>query len=181
MIALGVLWFDDDPRHPVARKIIAALERYRERVGYEPTVCQLNPAQAAALAAPAPKRRTRHAAPGKLDSVQLPTTLRLQPDAHISPNYFLVGIATGETPRIARGRRIRGDDVDPEGRGRRRHPAASAPAPAPARARRTTAGRAQPATGLPPARHASPPAPPVTATSAATGARRTRGAIARSA
>ncbi|HEV7129826.1 MAG TPA: hypothetical protein VGN32_20505 [Ktedonobacterales bacterium] len=76
MIQLGVLWFDDDPKRPLAQKVEQAVVRYRERLGRAPDLCQLNPAQAAALA-------TQKAA-------GLPA-LRLVADASVRPNYFLVG------------------------------------------------------------------------------------------
>lgn len=101
MISLGLLWFDDDPRRPVTRKIADALERYRDRVGYEPTVCQLHPQQEGALHVAVPTPRARRA-PIEA-TVELPPTLKLEPDEHISPNYFMVGIAPGETPMLVPG------------------------------------------------------------------------------
>ncbi|HKS69777.1 MAG TPA: hypothetical protein VJQ45_05130, partial [Ktedonobacterales bacterium] len=67
MIATGLLWYDDDTRRPIALKIAEAADRYRERVGYEPTTCEVSPAQSAdALAAtqpPAPRARKAAALP----------------------------------------------------------------------------------------------------------------------
>ena len=51
MIQIGLLWYDDDVRHPLPRKIADAVARHEERLGLVPNLCQLNPAQATALAA----------------------------------------------------------------------------------------------------------------------------------
>lgn len=77
MLTLGLLWYDDDARRPVPQKIAEAVARYHERVGGRPTVCQLNPRQAAALAS--------------VKTAALPQ-LRLVPDETLRSNYFLVGI-----------------------------------------------------------------------------------------
>jgi hypothetical protein len=99
MIATGLLWYDDDTRRPLALKIAEAAERYRERVGYEPTTCELSPTQTpAALAAtqpPSPRARKAAALPR--------VTLHVEPNDHLKPNYFLVGVAVGEKPRPVRG------------------------------------------------------------------------------
>src|SRR5512146_2206514 len=99
MISTGLLWYDDDTQRPIALKIAEAAERYRERVGLEPTTCELSPAQTAlATAAKAPPaRRTRK-------TLAIPViTLRLEANDHLKPNYFLVGVAEGESPRPVRG------------------------------------------------------------------------------
>lgn len=46
MMLSGLLWFDDDARRPLPQKIAQAATRYRERVGYIPTVVEVNPQQA---------------------------------------------------------------------------------------------------------------------------------------
>lgn len=99
MIANGLLWYDDDTRRPLALKIAEAVDRYRERVGYEPTTCELSPAQApeALAATQPPARRTR-----KRDALPR-VTLHVEPNNHLKPNYILVGIVEGETPRAVRG------------------------------------------------------------------------------
>jgi hypothetical protein len=106
MISEGLLWFDDDARRPLASKISDALERYRDRVGYEPTVCLVNPAQEEALRAPAPARsRVRRGARSDDGStLSLPPSLQIQPSEALSTNYFMIGVAAGETPRPAVGR-----------------------------------------------------------------------------
>jgi hypothetical protein len=107
MISTGLLWFDDDARRPLPRKIADALDRYRDRTGYEPTTCLVNPAQAESLHAPAtairPRTRRASAADDAI-SVTLPPGLHIQPSEALSPNYIMVGIAADETPRPAVGR-----------------------------------------------------------------------------
>ena len=46
MMLSGLLWFDDDTRRPLPQKIAQAATRYRERVGYIPTLVEVNPQQA---------------------------------------------------------------------------------------------------------------------------------------
>jgi hypothetical protein len=101
-IAGGLLWFDDDARRPIQEKIAEAAQRYRERVGYEPTVCQLNPAQANALVAgntPGVARAKRASASAKV--VAPPVTLRLVPSDLIQPHCYLITIGEGEEPKPA--------------------------------------------------------------------------------
>ncbi len=96
----ALLWFDDDIKRPLQQKILDGVERYRERMGYEPTQVQLNPAQAKALEdamhAPTKKR-------GKLSVPPLPELrLRLLPTETMRPHHFLIGIGPDDTHRKAR-------------------------------------------------------------------------------
>jgi hypothetical protein len=96
----ALLWFDDDIKRPLQQKILDGVERYRERMGYEPTQVQLNPAQAKALEeamqAPAKKR-------GKPVAPPLPELrLRLLPTESMRPHHFLIGIGPDDTHRKAR-------------------------------------------------------------------------------
>src|SRR5262245_35523931 len=94
----GLPWFDDDPGRSIQEKIAQAADRYRERTGYEPTVCELNPAQANALAAPAkPASRPKRAPQPALPEI----SLRLVASDHIQPHCFLVGIVEGDKLRPA--------------------------------------------------------------------------------
>ena len=89
MMASGLLWYDDDIRRPLALKVAEAAQRYRERVGYEPTTCQLNPALIPAPTSAAPRRSRKGA--------DLPTiALRLEANEHLRPHYFYVGVLEGE-------------------------------------------------------------------------------------
>ena len=92
MVMAGLLWYDDDNRRPLAAKVIEAVERYRERIGFEPTVCQLAPAQLTALATATASRSKRAHTP----AVELPRALRLEPDEHLHPNYFMLGVGEGD-------------------------------------------------------------------------------------
>ncbi|HEX5547164.1 MAG TPA: hypothetical protein VFX24_07115, partial [Ktedonobacterales bacterium] len=88
MVMAGLLWYDDDARRPLAAKIIEATERYRDRIGFAPTVCQLPPQQLKALTEAPTSRRKRTRAP----VIELPRKLRLEPDEHLHPNTFLLGM-----------------------------------------------------------------------------------------
>jgi len=90
MMVSGLLWYDDDTHRPLAQKVAEAAERYRERVGYEPTTCQLNPALMPVVAKTKPKR----SAPKSPSAFPIP--LRLEPNEHLRPNYFYVGVLAGE-------------------------------------------------------------------------------------
>ncbi len=91
MVMAGLLWYDDDGRRPLTAKIIEAAERYRERIGFEPTVCQLPPQQWTALTA-----AVAHPKRSRTPVVQLPRSLRLESDEHLSANYFLLGMGEND-------------------------------------------------------------------------------------
>jgi hypothetical protein len=96
----ALLWFDDDIKRPLQQKILDGVERFRERMGYEPTEVHLNPAQAKALeeAAQAPAKRR-----GKSSVPPLPELrLRLLPTESMRPHHFLIGIGPDDTHRKAR-------------------------------------------------------------------------------
>lgn len=40
---IGMLWFDDDPKRPVEKKIQRAAARYMEKYGVAPNLCYANP------------------------------------------------------------------------------------------------------------------------------------------
>jgi len=88
MVMAGLLWYDDDARRPLAAKIIEATERYRDRIGFAPTVCQLPPQQLKALTESPTSHRKRTRTP----VIELPRKLRLEPDEHLHPNTFLLGM-----------------------------------------------------------------------------------------
>jgi hypothetical protein len=97
MMASGLLWYDDDKHRSLASKVAEAAQRYRERVGYEPTTCQLNPTLIPVSTNPkSPRSRKLSADMGVI-------SLRLEPNEHLSPNYFYVGVLAGERLRRAIG------------------------------------------------------------------------------
>lgn len=107
MIAEGLLWFDDDARRPIIAKIADAIERYSERTGWRPTICEAHPAQAEAATAELARAAAKEAhrrTPAKASATpppSLPSGLRILPNPTLRPNYFLIGIAPGERPRKA--------------------------------------------------------------------------------
>jgi hypothetical protein len=110
MKTTGLLWFDDDPRRPVVAKIAEAVERYRERVGIEPTICEVNPAQMPATATPEPKKRQRRSQVAKQPAIVLPKKLQLVPSEQLHPNYFMLG-TEGEEALIPLWRRASDDEA----------------------------------------------------------------------
>ena len=88
MVMAGLLWYDDDARRPLAAKIIEATERYRDRIGFAPTVCQLPPQQLKALT----EAPTSHRKRARTPVIELPRKLRLEPDERLHPNTFLLGM-----------------------------------------------------------------------------------------
>jgi hypothetical protein len=95
MMVSGLLWYDDDTHHPLAQKVAEAAQRYRERVGFEPTTCQLNPALMPSATQSKSQRANRKGA----SAAVIP--LRLEPNEHLRPNYFYVGVMAGERLRRA--------------------------------------------------------------------------------
>lgn len=110
MIDSALLWFDDDFRRPFALKVSDAVTRYRERVGYEPTLCQVHPTQIPAVLRPedlkAQSRRKSRA-----PEVALPEKLLIVPDQHVPMHHFLIGIQPGEAP-VAVFHPMDDDDLD---------------------------------------------------------------------
>ncbi|HKV83875.1 MAG TPA: hypothetical protein VJN88_04925 [Ktedonobacterales bacterium] len=100
MIATGLLWYDDDTRRPLAVKIADAAQRFRERIGYEPTTCQLNPALAEKAANDRPKRGARRSA-ATPPAPEL--AVRIEPSESLRPNYFFVGVQAGDKLKRVRG------------------------------------------------------------------------------
>jgi hypothetical protein len=96
----ALLWFDDDIKRPLQQKILDGVERYRERMGYEPTQVHLNPAQAKALedAMQAPVKKRGKSAVPPLPELRL----RLLPTESMRPHHFLIGIGPDDTHRKAR-------------------------------------------------------------------------------
>jgi hypothetical protein len=41
---IGLLWFDDDPRHSLTDKVTEAAAHYQKRFGQSPTLCYVHPA-----------------------------------------------------------------------------------------------------------------------------------------
>src|SRR5215470_10735644 len=108
MMVSGILWYDDDAHRTLDEKIAEAAQRYRERLGFEPTSCELNAVQAAApVQAKAARRSAKRAEPPTP-----PHNLCLIPTEHLRPNYFLVGLAEGEQPRRVPGWRDPDDDQE---------------------------------------------------------------------
>src|SRR5215472_10371960 len=71
MLKMGLLWFDDNPKRPLAEKLDEAVERYQERFDVRPTLAHMNPSQAAGLKY---KR------------------LQVHEDESLRRNYFIVGV-----------------------------------------------------------------------------------------
>ncbi len=68
----GLLWFDDDPAHDLARKVGDAALRYRLKLGRRPNVCYVNPAE-------------------KGLTVQKVAGVTVKPLASVLPHHFWVG------------------------------------------------------------------------------------------
>lgn len=106
MIAEGLLWFDDDSKRPVTEKIAYAVERYSERTGWRPTVCETNPTQvetynAEVERATNPTATRRASKAPAAPTIELPAGMRVVANSTMRPNCFLIGIAVGERPRKA--------------------------------------------------------------------------------
>ncbi len=70
---MGLLWFDDNPNLPVAKKIEKAARRYRQRLGRSPNVCYVHPQTLAGATA-------------------MPARVQVIESASIQPNYFWIGV-----------------------------------------------------------------------------------------
>ncbi|MBC7260684.1 MAG: hypothetical protein H5T63_01610 [Chloroflexi bacterium] len=70
---IGLLWFDDNPKIPLATKIENAARRYRERFGKSPNVCYVHPKTLAG-------------------EQNLPAHVRVIESISIQPNCFWIGV-----------------------------------------------------------------------------------------
>lgn len=93
---VGLLWFDDDPKKPMARKIGETVERYWQRFAVIPTACHIcrppGEAPEATPAPPATKQRLDFCLPASAGEAPRPLSLALIPSGAIRPNYFWVGV-----------------------------------------------------------------------------------------
>src|SRR5579872_6364921 len=110
MIATGLLWYDDDTHRSLAQKLADAADRYRERIGFEPTTCQLNPALIPAAPTAVAAGEKPHRARARPRTPEPAIALRLIPDEHLRPNYFFVGVEVGEPALRTPGWRDEEDD-----------------------------------------------------------------------
>ena len=127
MIATGLLWYDDDARRPLTAKIADAAQRFRERVGYEPTTCQLSPIAAQQIAAQREQTKRRTRKPAEPAAAEL--SVALEPDDALRPNYFFVGVRPDDKLKRVRGWQS-SELADLEPRRRASKPRAHSPAPA---------------------------------------------------
>ncbi len=63
---MGLLWYDDDPRHSLPEKVRAAAAQYQARFGQAPTMCYVNPEALGQVTRPAVEN-VRLAAGWRLD------------------------------------------------------------------------------------------------------------------
>jgi hypothetical protein len=145
MIAEGLLWYDDDPRRPFNAKMAEAARRFSERTGWAPTACEVNPqtlAQRDAVVAAARGGRAKAALAA--EEAQAPR-LAVTPNPSLRPNYILVGIEVGKTPRPARKERAAkaaAKAAAAPAKGAAKEATPAAPAPAAPASKRAPAARA---------------------------------------
>jgi hypothetical protein len=93
---VGLLWFDDDPKKPLARKVGEAAARYWQRFAVAPTACHIfRPPDDAPKTTPAPQaagQRLDLCLPSSAGEAPRLLSLALVPSAAIRPNYFWVGV-----------------------------------------------------------------------------------------
>ena len=155
MIAEGLLWYDDDPRRPFSAKMAEAARRFSERTGWAPTACEANPQTLAQRGAViAATRGARAKAALAAEEAQAPR-LVVTPNPSLRPNYILVGIEVGKTPRPARKERAARPAARPERAARETGKAAAKAAPGATPFTPTT-----PATPAMPVRKRAAAAPP---------------------
>ncbi|MER3404482.1 MAG: hypothetical protein C4289_04370, partial [Chloroflexota bacterium] len=74
MISEGLLWYDPDPKKPLAKKLSEAAARYAEKHNIVPNLCQISPAHVEEIAS--------------LERLPLP----VEYSRFIRPYYILVGV-----------------------------------------------------------------------------------------
>jgi hypothetical protein len=92
----GLLWFDDDPKKPMARKIGEAAERYWQRFAVAPTACHVSrsPEDGAkgTQVAQVAQQRLALCLPSSDGEAPRLLSLALVPSGAIRPNHFWVGV-----------------------------------------------------------------------------------------
>ncbi len=76
MMDIGLLWYDDDPKKTLERKIGEAAERYRQRFGAQPNVCHVH------------GEKTEDRRQATIGNRQVAVI----PNQAIRPHYFWVGL-----------------------------------------------------------------------------------------
>lgn len=71
---IGMLWFDNDPKTPLAGKIERALDYYRGKYGKTPNLVFVHPA-------------TLAGAPPQIPGVEI------RPSEEVLPNHFWIGVS----------------------------------------------------------------------------------------
>jgi len=69
----GLLWFDDNPKVPLATKIGNAARRYRKKFGRSPNVCYVHPQTLSG-------------------AKKMPARVKVIKLASIQPNHFWIGV-----------------------------------------------------------------------------------------
>lgn len=70
----GMLWFDNDPKSTLAKKVERAVQYYREKYGTDPNICLVHPSA--------------------LKEGQEMPPIAVRPYRPVLPNHFWLGIET---------------------------------------------------------------------------------------
>jgi len=99
-VNIGILWYDQNPKTPLAQKVYEAAERYREKFGVAANTCYVNPVM--------------------LDSETRVPGFELRTRASIRPHHYWVGMAADAQPAPATQAETAANGVDTAPRRRRR-------------------------------------------------------------
>jgi hypothetical protein len=93
----GLLWFDDDVKHPIKDRILAGMKRFSERTSQTPNFCLVSPADFQAMQFP--HGTGKAAKPAMPVEISLP--LRVVPSANVRPSHYLIGYDDGLEAHLA--------------------------------------------------------------------------------
>jgi hypothetical protein len=85
---IGMLWFDNDPKAALARKIERAADYYRSKYGQRPNLCFVHPSMLAAAPESKPPVEESGADPAKI----LSAGIEIRSTRAVLPNHLWIGV-----------------------------------------------------------------------------------------
>src|SRR5574341_2643 len=102
---IGMLWYDDDAKRPLAAKVANAVEYYKNKYGAAPTVCYVHPNML-----PAERASSNESALSTAEGPRVSAGVQLRPMRAVMINHFWLGVGdntTGPGPQPRNGARAK--------------------------------------------------------------------------
>ena len=91
---LGMLWFDNDPKTPLDRKVERAAAYYRHKYGKTPTLCFVHPTMLSAVRDPPTNGREAETAVEAAPQSEsyMAGGIEVRKNRSVLPNHFWLGV-----------------------------------------------------------------------------------------